>query len=114
MRRKPQTPAIKTKEQPATADKEPLLKKRKVVDIPQLADGETEETCAEHTKHMKVEMAKSKKNASQIKELMQLTYPHRRQLITTGAVTDVLKEYPALQLVSEVSIKICVVFVLVA
>ena len=63
---------------------------------------------------MKVEMAKSKKNASQIKELMQLTYPHRRQLITTGAVADVLKEYPALQLVSEVSIKICVVFVLVA
>ena len=34
MRRKPQTPAIKIKEQPATADKEPLLKKRKVVDIP--------------------------------------------------------------------------------
>ncbi|XP_028416459.1 sterile alpha motif domain-containing protein 3-like [Dendronephthya gigantea] len=102
MRRKPRTPAVKNQEQPARSIQEPMLKKRKVDDIPELADGETEETCKEHTKHMKAEMAKSKRNASVIKELMQLTYPYRRQQIINGIVTDVLQEYPALKLVSEV------------
>ena len=105
MRRKPRNHAIKNKEQPATAVKEPTVKKRKVdSELPQLAEGETEETCKEHAKRMKAEMAKSKRNASEIKELMHLTYPHRRQQITSGVIKDVLQEYPALQLVSEVSL----------
>ena len=83
---------------------EPKMKKRKL-DVPNMIDGETTETCEEHKKVMVVEMTKTKKNFNLIKELMELTYPYRRQklLLEAKSLDDILIEYPALQLITEVS-----------
>ena len=83
---------------------EPKMKNRKL-DVPSMIDGETTETCEEHKKVMVVEMKKTKKNFNLIKELMELTYPYRRQklLLEPKILDDILIEYPALQLITEVS-----------
>ena len=47
----------------------------------------------------------SNKNISMVKELMELTYAYRRNILTeTVSVKNVLTAYPALQLVTEVSL----------
>jgi hypothetical protein len=74
--------------------------------VPVKPEGETMDTCREHATVMKKEMLKSSnKNVVMIKKLMVLTYPFRREkiLIEPTAVEDITKEYPALNLVSEVS-----------
>lgn len=74
--------------------------------IPEKPEGETLETCREHASLLRKEMMKtSNRNACMIRELMDLTFPFRREriLIDPRPVEDVTKEYPALTLVSEVS-----------
>ena len=67
------------------------MKKRKL-DVPSMIDGETTKTCEEHKKVMVVEMTKTKKNFNLIKELMELTYPCRRQklLLEPKRLDDIL------------------------
>lgn len=88
------------------ATKQPELKKRKSGEaIPQLEERETEETCQDHMKEMKKEMAKSSnKTYGLISSLMEATYrfQHQNILAKTISVNQVLEDYPALQLVSEV------------
>ena len=81
----------------------PRMKKRKL-DVPEMVDGETPETCEEHKKAMVIEMTKTKRNYTMIKELMELTHPYRRQkfLLEPKKLDDILIEYPALQLITEV------------
>lgn len=82
------------------------IRKKKTLTVPEIPEGETDETCLEHTKTMKKEMAKtSNRDFTQIRELMDLTYPFRRKDIVTEPVSvpSLLKLYPALQLPSEVS-----------
>ncbi|XP_014667299.1 PREDICTED: uncharacterized protein LOC106808901 isoform X3 [Priapulus caudatus] len=99
----------KTKHDPqraasVTDPKGPQIKRRKVQGVPDLLEGETEETCKEHIKTLKKEMQKtSNKSQALIKELMDITFPYKRQeLMETGVlVEDFLNQYPALQFVSE-------------
>lgn len=75
--------------------------------LPEMQEGETQETCKEHIACMKKEMKKSSnRKMAVIKELMDLTYPYRRQAILQQPteIDSVIREYPALGLVSEVSI----------
>jgi hypothetical protein len=61
----------------------------------------------EHISLMKKEMKKTtNRKMVLIKNLMELTYSHRRQsiLLQPTAIDDLIKEYPALGLASEVSI----------
>ncbi|XP_028418061.1 uncharacterized protein LOC114542873 [Dendronephthya gigantea] len=81
-------------------------KKNKVADDAPLAlvEGETTQTCQDHLAAIKREMAKNKnRNVALIKELMELTYPYRRNKVVSSPTTlkDLLAEYPALRLVSE-------------
>lgn len=72
-----------------------------------MAEGETEETCTEHISVMKKEMKKTtNRKMALIKNLIELTYSHRRQsiLLQPTAIDDVIKEYPALVLPFEVNI----------
>lgn len=89
---------------PTAPASEPHTKKRKFYEVPQLPEGETLATCEEHKKALIKEMTKTKKNPHLIKELMDITFAHRRQklLNETKRVETILEEYPALQLVSEV------------
>ena len=71
----------------------------------QLEDDEVEETCRNHVIQMKKEMVKtSGKNYGLVSNLMTATFKYRRQKILTATISveNVLEEYPALQLVSEV------------
>lgn len=82
------------------------LKKVDGAEIPELPEGETVETCKEHVACLKKEMKKtSNKNVTMIRELMDTTYATRRKsvLLEPKAIDEVLKEYPALRLMSEVS-----------
>ena len=81
----------------------PRMKKRKL-DVPEMVDGETPETCEEHKKAMVIEMTKTKRNYAMIKELLELTHPYRRQkcLLEPKKLDDILIEHPALQLITEV------------
>jgi hypothetical protein len=54
------------------------MKGRKL-DVPEMVDGETPETCEEHKKVMITEMTKTKRNYGTIKILMKLTHLYRRQ-----------------------------------
>ena len=83
---------------------EPRMKKRKL-DMPSMIEGETAETCEEHKKVMMVEMTKARKNYHLIKELMELTYPYRRQkfFLEPKSLDNILIEYPTLRLITEVS-----------
>ena len=75
--------------------------------VPEMLEGETEETCKEHVKAMSKEMLKStNRNVAMVKELMMITYAIRRKgvLIEQKVIPDVLQEYPALGLTSEVSL----------
>lgn len=75
--------------------------------LPEIAEGETEETCKEHISLMKKEMKKTtNRKMALIKNLIDQTYSHRRQsiLLQPTAIDDLIKEYPALGLASEVSI----------
>ena len=75
--------------------------------LPEIAEGETEETCKEHISLMKKEMKKTtNRKMALIKNLMEQTYSHRRQSILQQptAIDDLIKEYPAFGLASEVSI----------
>lgn len=68
--------------------------------------GETAETTNDHKMKMIEEMAKTRNvDKVLIKSLMELTYNVRRKEITTNPkpIKDVLAEWPALQLTSEVS-----------
>lgn len=72
-----------------------------------MAEGETEETCKEYISLLKKEMKKTtNRKIALIKKLIELTCVHRRQSILQQptAIDDLLKEYPALSLTSEVSI----------
>lgn len=92
-----------TSEQSAAAP--PAVKKHKAADVPQLPEGETRETCEEHRSNLAKEMSKkTNRNMLLIKNLMEITYPYRRQNLLENPirVDDILQEYPALQLVSEV------------
>ncbi len=74
--------------------------------IPGKPEGETLETCREHAPQLKKEMMKtSNRNLCMIKELMDLSFAFRREriLIDPRPVGDVIEEYPALTLVSEVN-----------
>lgn len=73
--------------------------------LPHLPDGETTDTCRDHQKKMVKEMVKPvNRNLVLIKELMDITYPFRRRCILTEPtpVNSLLKDYPALQLPTEV------------
>ena len=75
--------------------------------VPEKPAGETLETCQEHALVLRKEMSKTtNKNMCMIKQLMTVTYPFRREHILKepAAVHDILKGYPALNLVSEVVI----------
>ena len=85
------------------------LKKDDVGKIPEMMDGETEETCKEHILVMKKEMKKTtNRKMAVIKDLMELTYPYRRKsiLLQPSEIDVVLHEYPALTLTSEVSMPV--------
>ena len=99
-----ETPACKQMKPIGTPKSEPSTKKRKLADFPQLPEGETRETCTEHKKVLVKEMAKSRRNLPLIRELMELTYSHRRHdfLKQPKTVEAILEEYPALHLISEV------------
>ena len=65
-----------------------------------MPEGETEETCREHIKVMKREMARpSNRNLATIKELMALTHAYRRELFLkeTIPINQFVEEYPALK-----------------
>ena len=93
-----------------TTQKQPeaKMKRRKLYDVYDMDNGETAETCEEHKKAMVTEMTKTNKRYRLIKELMELTYPYRRQQFINEpkVLNELLTEYPALQLVSEVRINI--------
>ena len=55
---------------------EPALKKGKGTTNPELDDGETKETIAEHINQIKKEMPKGSRNFTLIKESMGQTYKH--------------------------------------
>ena len=83
-------------------EKEPQPKKRRihVEEILEMPEGETAETCREHVKAMKKEMARScNRNLAMVKELMELTHSHRRQwfLKETVPISSFIEEYPALK-----------------
>ena len=85
------------------------LKKDDVGKIPEMMDGETEETCKEHILVMKKEMKKTtNRKMAVIKDLMELTYPYRRKsiLLQPSEIDVVLHEYSALTLTSEVSMPV--------
>lgn len=74
-------------------------------DLPDLPEGETEETCLEHIKALQKEMDKvTNKNQALIRELMDTTFSFRREKMfeESERIEEVLHKYPALQLVSEV------------
>ena len=74
--------------------------------IPEMPEGETNETCVEHVATMKKGMGKTtNRNLVLLKELMEITFPYRRtELIQTPVhVSELLVKFPALQLVSHVS-----------
>jgi len=80
--------------------KEPQPKKRRIEEIFEMPEGETAETCQEHVKAMKKEMARSSnRNLAMVKELMELTHSHRRQwfLKETVPISSFIEEYPALK-----------------
>ena len=61
--------------------------------LPEMAERETEETCTEHISVMKKEMKKTtNRKMALIKNLMELTYSHRRQsiLLQPTAIDDVV------------------------
>jgi len=75
-------------------------KKRRIEEIFEMPEGETAETCQEHVKAMKKEMARSSnRNLAMVKELMELTHSHRRQwfLKETVPISSFIEEYPALK-----------------
>ena len=79
---------------------EPQPKKRRIEEIVEMPEGETEETCQEHVKAMKKEMARSSnRNLAMVKELMELTHSHRRQwfLKEMVPISSFIGEYPALK-----------------
>ena len=72
---------------------------------PTFPEGETVDTCSDHQRKLRKEMEKSSsRNHALIKELMGLKFAHRRKAVQTAPqlVKETLKEYPALQLPSEV------------
>ena len=61
------------------------LKKDDVGKIPEMMDGETEETCKEHILVMKKEMKKTtNRKMAVVKDLMELTYPYRMEVNFTS------------------------------
>lgn len=65
-----------------------------------MPEGETEETCREHIKVMKREMARpSNRNLATITELMALTHAYRRELFLkeTIPINQFVEEYPSLK-----------------
>ena len=82
------------------------LKKDEVGRISEKLDGETLETCKGHVSVMRKEMfGYTNRKLSIIKKLMELTFPFRREriLMEPAAAKSILKEYPAFNLLSEVS-----------
>ena len=82
------------------------VKKTDVGRIPEKPEGETLETCKEHVALMKKEMLKStNRKMIMIKDLIELTFPFRREsiLLEPAAIDAVIQQYPALSLISEVS-----------
>lgn len=82
-----------------------MQKKRRTEDCLEMPEGETEETCKEHIKVMKKEMARpSNRSLAMVKELMVLTHAYRREwfLKETIPINQFLEEYPALKTSAEV------------
>ncbi|XP_033110646.1 sterile alpha motif domain-containing protein 3-like [Anneissia japonica] len=87
-----------------TAVVKPEMKRRKCEAV-ETENGETDETCKEHVQQLKREMSKlSHRNYGLIGNLMEATYMYRRKRILENPVSinNVVQEYPALQLVSEI------------
>ena len=80
---------------------EPQPKKRRIEEIiSEMPEGETAETCQEHVKAMKKELARSSnRNLTMVKELMELTHSYRRQWVLKEMVpiSSFIGEYPALK-----------------
>ena len=69
-----------------------------------MRDGETKETCKEHISLLKKEMKKTtNRKMALIKDLMELTFPYRRNEILKelSPIDSVMHEYPGLGLTSE-------------
>ena len=66
--------------------------------IPQLGEGETEDTLTEKTKQLKKICCATRPDQALIKTLMQATYPIRRKMVIQGteSVESLVKMFPAL------------------
>lgn len=92
-----------------TGDSQQVQKKR-TEECLEMPEGETEETCKEHIKVMKREMARpSNRSLAMVKELTVLTHAHRGELFLkeTIPINQFLKEYPALKISAEVHVCRC-------
>ena len=70
---------------------------------PSFAEGEDEASIALHKEFLKSEWRKRARDEEKISQRMEMTFPHRRQMVNDGKqIKEIREDYPALFCQSEV------------